>query len=118
MAVRQIQPHEFSKWRRTIPPSPRRRVALLGIAQRQIRLQFSHKLRKPQHANPLVDSIKTLGDWIRFKCQEKNLTPGHLAAKMGIASDLVCSWEEGTRQPGKQQLELLTNFLNHPANGF
>jgi DNA-binding transcriptional regulator YiaG len=42
---------------------------------------------------------------------EKNLTPGHLAAKMGIATDLVRSWEGGTIQPDNRQLEVLANLL-------
>ena len=92
-------------------PSPRRRVALLGIAQRQIRVEFSHILRKQKQDKPLPESIKTLGDWILVKRIEKNLTLGHLAAKMGIASVLVRSWEDGTHKPDSRQLEFLESFL-------
>ena len=42
---------------------------------------------------------------------EKNLTPGHLAAKMDIATVLVRSWENGTAQADSQQLEVLANLL-------
>jgi transcriptional regulator with XRE-family HTH domain len=59
--------------------------------------------------------IKKLADWIQVKRQEKNFTPGHLAAKMGIASALVSSWEDGTAQPDKRQLEILANVLGFDA---
>jgi ribosome-binding protein aMBF1 (putative translation factor) len=68
-------------------------------------------LRKPQHAKPLADSIKTRGDWIRVKRQEKNLAPGHLAAKMGIASTLVRSWEHDQLLPTEDQWEALAGIL-------
>jgi ribosome-binding protein aMBF1 (putative translation factor) len=42
---------------------------------------------------------------------EKNLTPGHLAAKMGIAMALVRSWESGGSQPDRKQLQGLANYL-------
>jgi ribosome-binding protein aMBF1 (putative translation factor) len=42
---------------------------------------------------------------------EKNLTPGHLAAKMGIATCLVHSWENGAVQPDNRQLEVLASLL-------
>jgi len=87
------------------------RVALLGIAQRQIFIRFSQKTRKQPHAKPLPESIKTIGDWIQVKRREKNLTPCHLAAKMGIATALVQSWEDGTSQPNERQLNVLTDIL-------
>jgi DNA-binding transcriptional regulator YiaG len=83
----------------------------LGIAQRSISTKYVHTLRKQRHFKPLPASIKTLGDWIQVKRREKNLTPGHLAAKMGIATALVCSWEDGTGQPDNQQLKVLVNAL-------
>jgi DNA-binding transcriptional regulator YiaG len=89
------------------------RVALLGIAQRSIRVKFSHKLRKQKQEKPLSDGVKTLGDWIRVKRIEKNLTPSHLALKMGIASALVCSWEDDSSQPDTRQLEILANLLGY-----
>jgi ribosome-binding protein aMBF1 (putative translation factor) len=92
-----------------------RRVALLGIAQRQIRIKFSQKTRKHNNAKPLPASIKTLGDWIQVKRMEKNLTPGHLAAKMGIATTLVRSWEDGTIKPENRQLEILVRLLGLDA---
>jgi DNA-binding transcriptional regulator YiaG len=38
-------------------------------------------------------------------------TPCHLAAKMGIATALVQSWEDGTSQPNERQLNVLTDIL-------
>ena len=40
-----------------------------------------------------------MSEWIRLNRQAKNLTPGQLAAKMGIAAQMVWSWEEGTATP-------------------
>jgi len=95
------------------PPSPRRtrRVALLGIAQRRISIKFNPKTRNEIHAKPLPESIKTIADWIQVKRHEKNLTHGQLAAKMGIATALVQSWESGTSQPNKSQMTVLANLL-------
>ena len=42
---------------------------------------------------------------------EKNLTPGHLAAKMGIATALVRSWESGGSQPDSKQLQDLAKMF-------
>ena len=58
-----------------------RRVALLGIAQRQIRIKYAQNSRKQQRSKPLPASIQTIGDWIQVKRMEKNLSPCHLAAK-------------------------------------
>jgi ribosome-binding protein aMBF1 (putative translation factor) len=87
----------------------------LGIAQRQIRIKFSHKLRKCQRSKPLPTSIKTVGDWIQVKRQEKNLSPSHLAAKMGVATALIRLWENGTAQADSQQLKVLANLLEFDA---
>jgi DNA-binding transcriptional regulator YiaG len=46
---------------------------------------------------------------------EKNLMPGHVAAKMGIATALVHSWENGASQPDNRQLEVLANLLGFDA---
>jgi|ERR1039458_4169500 ribosome-binding protein aMBF1 (putative translation factor) len=93
-----------------------RRVALLGIAQRRISIKFSHKLRKQNHAKPLPESIQTIGDWIQVKRHEKNLTSAHLATKMGIATNLIRSWEAGTSQPDKQQLKVLASLFGNDAD--
>ena len=63
-------------------------------------------------------NIKTTGDWIKFKRIEKNLTPGRVAAKMGIATSLICSWENCTQQPDNQQLEALSSVLGFDAKDF
>jgi DNA-binding transcriptional regulator YiaG len=63
----------------------------------------------------LPASIKTLGDWIRAKRQEKQLSPYHLAAKMGIATALVQSWENGTCQPDDRQRQMLRTVFDCDA---
>jgi ribosome-binding protein aMBF1 (putative translation factor) len=84
----------------------------LGIAQRRIRIKCAQKQRKQRQAKPLPVSVQTLGDLIRVKRHEKNLTPCHLALKMGIATALVSSWEDGTVQPDTRQLNALANLLD------
>jgi DNA-binding transcriptional regulator YiaG len=83
----------------------------LAFAQRQIRIKYVQKLRKQQRSKSLPVSIKTVGDWIQVKRQEKNLSPCHLAAKMGVATALICSWENGTAQPDNRQLELIKQAI-------
>ena len=63
-------------------------------------------------------NIKTAGDWLKVKRIEKNLTPSHVAGKMGIATSLVCSWESGTRQPDSQQLKVLASVLGFDTKDF
>ena len=83
-----------------------------GIAQRQIRTKYAQKSRKsPKTQPPLPTIIKTVGDWIHVKRREKNMTACHLAVKMGIATALTHSWENGTSQPDSRQLEILANIL-------
>src|ERR1035437_6063741 len=94
------------------------RVALLGIAQRQVRLQYPANLGNQKRAKVLKLNVKTAGDWLKVKRLEKNLTPGHVAAKMGIATSLVGAWENSTQQPENQQLKVLASVLDFDTNGF
>jgi len=59
-------------------------------------------------AKALKLSMKTAGDWLKVKRLEKNLTRSHVAAKMGIATSLVSSWESNSLQPDGQQLKVLS----------
>ena len=59
---------------------------------------------------------QTLGGWIQAKRIERNLTPGHLAAKMGIAQAVVRSWEKGISQPDSLQLPVLESILGALPN--
>jgi DNA-binding transcriptional regulator YiaG len=41
----------------------------------------------------------------------------HLATRMGIATALVRSWEDGSTQPNEQQMKILAGILNfHPRS--
>jgi len=75
-------------------------------------------LANQKRAKALKLNIKSAGDWLKVKRLEKNLTLGHVAAKMGIATSLVCAWENKTQQPDNQQLEVLTSVLNFNAKDF
>ena len=91
--------------------SPQRRVALLGIAQRRIIIKYAQKSENWSQPKPLVESIKTIGDWIQVKRMEKNLTSGHVADKMGIAAALIRSWEAGSEHPNDWQLKILAQLF-------
>jgi len=62
--------------------------------------------------------MKTAGDWLKVKRLEKNLTLGHVAAKMGIATSLVYAWETDVQQPDNQQLRILASVMNFDAKLF
>jgi DNA-binding transcriptional regulator YiaG len=83
----------------------------LGIAHRSIRIAYVHKLRRRKWFKPLPASIKTLAEWIQVKRREKNLSPYHLATKMGIATTLVQSWETGICQPDGHQRQVLCGIF-------
>ena len=88
-----------------------RLVALLGIAQRQIRIKHAQKSRNWNQPKPLAESIKPIGDWIQAKRKKKNITSGHVAAKMGIATSVVCSWEAGECSPKARNLTGLESLF-------
>ena len=90
---------------------PQGRVALLGIAHRSIRIPFVHELRKRKWFKSLPASIKTLGEWIQVRRQEKKLSPYHLAGKMGIATALVQSCETGECEPDQGQRQMLDSIF-------
>ena len=90
----------------------------MGIAQRQAFIKFPAILGNQKRANLLKLNIKTAGDWLKVKRMEKNLTPGHVAAKMGIATTMICSWESDSRRPDGQQWNRLAQILGFDAMGF
>ena len=83
----------------------------MGFAQRLVHIKFIAKRNRSKHSKPLQSSVQTLGDWIRAKRILKNLTPGQLGAKMGIAQAVVRAWEEGTKEPDGLQLAFLEKRL-------
>jgi DNA-binding transcriptional regulator YiaG len=83
----------------------------LGIAHRSISVEFEPDMRHRTLHKPLISNIKTLGDWIQAKRIGQNLTPGHLAAKMGITHAVIFLWENGTSQPSRHQIEILTRIF-------
>jgi len=83
----------------------------LGIAQRRIRINYAQTSIQQQRSKSLPASIKTVGDWIQAKRMEKYLTPGHMAAKMGITTALIRSSEDGTGRPDNRQLKVLASLL-------
>jgi DNA-binding transcriptional regulator YiaG len=75
------------------------------------------KVERPETPNPLRRNILAIGDWIRAGRIEKNLFPGHLAKKMGIATTLVRAWEAGAEEPDPKHLEIMATILGKPIKG-
>ena len=90
----------IKKWAK-VKSSPRGRVALLGIAQRQIHIKFNRNRAKEITTTRCLTILNTISDWIKIKRMEENLMAGHVAAIMGIAHAVARSWEEGATGPGK-----------------
>jgi ribosome-binding protein aMBF1 (putative translation factor) len=89
----------------------RGRVALLGIAQRQMRVSRVHIPAVWNRRKSLPTCIQTLGDLIQIKRYEKRLTVGQLAEKMGIAQTTIRAWERDGCEPDPQRLEALGEIL-------
>jgi DNA-binding transcriptional regulator YiaG len=90
----------------------------LGIAQRQVHVNHPISSGNQQSAKALKLNIKTAGDWLKIKRLERNLTPGRVAAKMGIATPLVSSWENGDYLPDRLQLKVLATVLDFDTKDF
>ena len=90
----------------------------MGIAQRSIQANYFASSGNQKRAKVLKLSMKTAGDWLKVKRLEKNLTRSHVAAKMGIATSLISSWESSNRQPDSQQLEILADALDFDKKDF
>ena len=83
----------------------------MGIARRTVSIEFEQKKRLLTHHKRLPQSIKTIGDWICSNRIGKNLSPCHLAAKMGITGALIYALEVGKSRPGEEQIKLLAKIL-------
>ncbi|MEI6074825.1 MAG: helix-turn-helix transcriptional regulator, partial [Verrucomicrobiota bacterium] len=94
------------------------RVALLGITGSSLQVKYPANRGFQKQSKVLAFNVKTAGDWLRAKRLAKNLTPGHLALKMGIAASLVCSWESCSSVPDTHQVKLLANILGFDAKDF
>ena len=95
--------------------SPRGRVALLGIAQRQVRVSRAH-IRVPRiPRKSLPTSMKTFGDLLHIKRYERHLTLSQIGRQMGIAQATVKAWEMDTERPDGRQMEQLRKILGFDA---
>jgi ribosome-binding protein aMBF1 (putative translation factor) len=90
----------------------------LGIAQRTIHIKFSQRQAQHNRFNQLQSNHLTIGDWIKVKRTEKNITSGHVAAKMGIPHAVVRSWEAGECRADCHQLNDLAKILGIDAQDF
>jgi ribosome-binding protein aMBF1 (putative translation factor) len=83
----------------------------LGIARRTVSVEFEQKTIRLTHHKHFSLNIKTIGNWIYCKRIGRNLSPGHLAAKMGIAAALIYAWEDGTSHPNEEQIKILAKIF-------
>ena len=88
------------------------RIALLGLAQRQISVSRAHIPLNRHRRKQIPTVIKTLGDYIQAKRYEKGLHPYQVAGKMGIETALILAWESGTRTPDEKQWQMLSDLLS------
>jgi len=49
--------------------------------------------------------------WIRASRVRLNMSPYHLAFKMGITSNLIVAWEEGKIEPDAHHMAVLEKIL-------
>ena len=75
-------------------------------------------MKKKKHVIALEAKAKTVGDWLKIKRPAKNLTPGHVAEKMGIAASVILAWEGGISTPNEQQWQTLSNLLSFDVNAY
>jgi ribosome-binding protein aMBF1 (putative translation factor) len=83
----------------------------LGIAGRSITVKFTSNQKEIRCLKPSKNNANSIGGWIQLKRIKRNLTPGHLAAKMGIAAALVCAWEGDLEKPDEQQIKGLAKIF-------
>ena len=87
----------------------------MGIAHRTIRASRSHIPVNRKLCKSLPTSVKTLGDQIRLKRHEKNLTPSKAAQLLGIPLSLFNAWELDLATPSQTQWGGLAGFLGLDA---
>ena len=90
-------------------------IALLGLAQRQIRVSRRHIPLNRHRRKQFPSVIQTLGDYIQAKRYEKGLHSFQVAAKLGIAASLVSAWERGASMPDEKQWQSLSGLLSFDA---
>jgi DNA-binding transcriptional regulator YiaG len=61
----------------------------------------------------LDDNKKTVSAWIRSNRVRLNLSPYHLATKLGISAGLIRSWEEGKCAPTPGQIAELGAIMGN-----
>jgi len=88
------------------------RIALLALAQRQIRISRTHIPLNRKRRKQIPDTIKTFGDYIQAKRYENGLHPYQVAGKLGIETKLILAWENSTSKPNEKQWQMLSALLS------
>ena len=91
------------------------RVALLGIAHREISASCGHIPAIRRLGKPVPKVLKTLGDHILAKRFEQGLSRRQLAQTIGVTSRLVWQWELDLKFPSQAHLQALADALDSDA---
>lgn len=75
-------------------------------------------MKKEKRVKALEAKAKTVGDWMKIKRLAKNLTPSHVAGKMGIAASVVLAWEGGIYTPNEKQWQTLSILLSFNVRAY
>jgi len=92
-------------------------IQLLGFAQRSVRTSRSHIPVDRRQTKPYPTTPKTLGDHIKAKRFEKELSQAELAGMLGVRKPVIQLWEHDRRVPTvteqKRLVELLGDLNGH-----
>jgi len=87
------------------------RVALLGIAQRQITFAWIARPARRARKSPDQTASNTLGHQLRAKRLAKGLREYQLAELLGVPTRLVKNWEANLGTPSQAVLSILADLL-------
>jgi DNA-binding transcriptional regulator YiaG len=74
--------------------------------------KYAGDIKRQKDDKTLNTNIKTIGGWLKAKRIGKNLTPHHLAERMGITSLRVSAWETNLERPTPEEVVVLAKILN------
>lgn len=92
-------------------PVPRPALALLGIAQREIKASRIPDSSMVQFRKTSPKELQTIGDHLRHNRMEQGLTQRQIAAKLSIPRDRLQEFERDERIPSLADWQKLSEAL-------
>jgi DNA-binding transcriptional regulator YiaG len=83
----------------------------LSIAQRTLNVSRRHLCIPKRPTKRFPAAPKTLGDSIKVKRYERDLTLGDIARKLGVSVSVVKDWEDDRRRPDENARKALDRLL-------